>query len=94
MSDDSCIRQRGRRSFWPGYEGTEGGDYCFVYYEDGNCVHINGSRRIHTNWKKEVDCETEKVEGHTSFHFEKAVKVSCSSSAIKMVAYSVGNLSK
>jgi len=93
MTDEGCIRQNGRLSFWPGYKGTEGGDYCFVYYEDGDCVHIKGARRIHTNWKKEVDCETKKVEGHTSFHFEKADKVGCPSSAIRMAAYNVGDLS-
>lgn len=49
MSDDSCIRQSGRQSFWPGDKGTEGGDYCFVYYKDGDCVCIEGARRIHTN---------------------------------------------
>ena len=75
MSDDSCIRQSGRQSFWPGDKGTEGGDYCFVYYKDGDCVCTEGARRIHTNWKKEVECETKMVEGHTSFHFEKAKDV-------------------
>jgi hypothetical protein len=93
MTDDSCIRQSDRLSFWPGYKATDGGDYCFVYYKDGNCVTIDGARRIHTNWYEEVDCETTMVWNHTSFHFEKAKKVGNASSGIKIAAYSVGNLS-
>jgi hypothetical protein len=81
MTDDGCIRQSDRLSFWPGYKATDGGDYCFVYYKDGNCVTIDGARRIHTNWYEEVDCETTMVWNHTSFHFEKAKKASGASSA-------------
>lgn len=82
MNDNSCIRQNGRKSFWPGKEGTSGGDYCFVWYVDGDgdCDCIGGSRKIQTRWKNEpgytTECEIKMVEGHTSFHFEEAKDVS------------------
>jgi hypothetical protein len=75
IGDKEGIRQSDRLSFWPGYKATDGGDYC------GDCVTIDGARRIHTNWYEEVDCETTMVWNHTSFHFEKAKKASGASSA-------------
>jgi len=88
MNDDSCIRQEGKNSFWPGKIGTEAGNYCFVTYkprrddenEEGDCRCIDKARKINTKWKEEVECETKGVAGYVAYHFEKAsIEVSLTS---------------
>lgn len=77
MSNDGCLREKGRKSFIPGKKDTEWGDFCFVTYKDGDCNCIDTSRLMHFNkYADSVGCETKFVADHDSYHFERAVDVS------------------
>jgi hypothetical protein len=77
MQRAECIRETGRQSFMPGKKDNKAGNFCFVWYEDGDgdCKRIGGSRLIHMiKEPASIQCENKDVAGHTSYHFEWARK--------------------
>jgi hypothetical protein len=70
MENNGCLRQQNRHSVSLG-GGEKVGLFCRSWYKDGDCKRLEGGK-MYRWWELEKDnCDSDDVEGYTSFHFEK-----------------------
>jgi len=72
MENNGCLRQRNRHSVSLGGALAKGGLFCMVRYKDGECNCIEGGK-LYYEWPTlgAHHCESQDIEGYTSFHFER-----------------------